>query len=44
MRYLTLIEILELHRLIIQQSGGATGLRDLGLLESAISQPRLTVR
>ena len=42
MRYLTLIEVLELHRRIIKQSGGASGIRDMGLLESAIAQPRMT--
>ena len=42
MRYLTLIEVLELHRRIIEQSGGALGIRDFGLLESAIAQPRMT--
>ena len=42
MRYLTLIEVLELHRRIIKRSGGALGVRDFGLLESAISQPRMT--
>ena len=42
MRYLTLIEVLELHRRIIEKSGGASGIRDLGLLESAIAQPRMT--
>lgn len=42
MRYLTLIEVLELHRRIIEQSGGTLGIRDLGLLESAIAQPRMT--
>jgi death-on-curing protein len=41
-RYLTLIEILELHRQILEQSGGALGMRDIGLLESAIAQPRMT--
>ncbi|WAS06245.1 type II toxin-antitoxin system death-on-curing family toxin [Gloeomargaritales cyanobacterium VI4D9] len=41
-RYLTLIEILELHRRILEQSGGASGIRDIGLLESAIAQPRMT--
>jgi death-on-curing protein len=41
-RYLTLSEVLELHRQIIDQSGGATGIRDLGGLESAIAQPRMT--
>jgi death-on-curing protein len=39
MRYLALGEVLELHRRLIQQSGGATGLRDLGLLQSALAQP-----
>ena len=42
MRYLTLIEVLELHYKIIEQFGGAFGIRDLGLLESAIAQPRMT--
>jgi len=41
-RYLTLIEVLELHRRILEQSGGALGIRDTGLLESAIAQPRMT--
>jgi death on curing protein len=40
MRYLTLGEVLELHRRIISQSGGSSGLRDLKALESAIAQPR----
>ena len=42
MRYLTLPEVLELHRRLLAQSGGAGGLRDLGALESAVSQPRMT--
>jgi death-on-curing protein len=42
MRFLTLIEVLELHRRVLQQSGGALGIRDIGLLESAIAQPRMT--
>jgi len=42
MRYLTLIEVLNLHRQIIEQSGGALGVRDLGALESALAQPRMT--
>jgi len=43
MRYLTLPEVLRLHQRILQQSGGSAGLRDLGSLESAIAQPRMTV-
>ena len=42
MRYLTLSEVLELHRRILETSGGMGGLRDLGMLESAIAQPRMT--
>jgi death-on-curing protein len=42
MRYLTLKEILELHRRIIQQSGGLTGIREVGMLESALAQPQMT--
>ena len=42
MRFLTLIEVLELHRRVIEQSGGAFGICDIGLLESAIAQPRMT--
>jgi len=42
MRYLTLAEAIELHRMVIEQSEGAEGLRDLGALESALAQPRMT--
>ncbi|OGP83372.1 MAG: hypothetical protein A2Y95_00385 [Deltaproteobacteria bacterium RBG_13_65_10] len=42
MRFLTLGEVLELHRHILVATGGAPGLRDLGRLESAIAQPRMT--
>ncbi len=41
-RYLKLLEGLELHRQVTVQSGGASGLRDLGLSESAIAQPPMT--
>jgi death on curing protein len=36
------IEVLELHRRVIEQSDGAFGIRDLELLESAIAQPQMT--
>lgn len=39
MRYLTISEILELHERLLASSGGAAGIRDLGALESAVSQP-----
>jgi death-on-curing protein len=37
-----LAEVLKLHGLIIAKSGGSDGLRDLGMLESALGQPRQT--
>ena len=43
MRYLTLGEVVELHRRVVAQTGGATSVRDLGALESAVAQPRVTV-
>jgi death-on-curing protein len=42
MRYLTLGEVVELHRLVLGATGGAPGIRDLGALESAIAQPKTT--
>jgi death on curing protein len=42
LRYLSLAEILDLHGRVLAQSGGMHGLRDLGLLESAVAQPRAT--
>ena len=42
MRYLTLSEVLELHRRVIEQSGGADGVRDLPGVESAVVQPQMT--
>ena len=42
MRYLSLLEVLELHQTIISSSGGSCGIRDIRALESAINQPRIT--
>ncbi len=42
MRYLSLGEVVRLHHMLLEQSGGASGLRDLGLLDSALAQPRAT--
>jgi death on curing protein len=41
-RYLSLAEVLDLHRLVISQAGGAERVLNLGALESAIAQPRVT--
>jgi death-on-curing protein len=40
MRYLTLGEVVELHQRLLAMTGGASGIRDLGLLESALAQPK----
>ena len=40
MRYLTLGEVVALHRAIREATAGASGVRDLGALESALAQPR----
>ena len=42
MRYLRLGDILELYRRIMEETGGATGVRDLSGLQSALAQPRMT--
>jgi death-on-curing protein len=36
----TLEEVLELHRVLIERFGGASGVRDLGALESALYRPQ----
>ena len=40
--FLTLDEVLEIHRDQIERYGGSDGIRDLGLLESALAMPRAT--
>ena len=42
MRYLTLKEVLDLHRAVIERWGGASEIRDFGMLESAVAQPQMT--
>ncbi len=42
MRHLPLGEVVALHRAILEDSGGASGIRDLGALESALAPPRAT--
>jgi len=43
MRFLTLGEVLALHRRILAESGGTAGVRDLGAIASAVSQPKVSV-
>ena len=42
MIYLTIADVLLLHSLSIDEFGGSHGLRDLGLLESAVMRPQGT--
>lgn len=42
MRYLSLGEVVFLHAQVIAQSGGSSGLRDRGALESAVAQPEMS--
>jgi death-on-curing protein len=43
MRYLALAEVVDLHRRLLEATGGAAGIRDLGALESALAQSRMTL-
>lgn len=40
MRYLALGEVVDLHRAILERTGGAAGIRDIGALDSALAQPK----
>lgn len=42
MRYLTVNEVLQLYRQMIDKSGGTVGILSMEALESAIAQPRMT--
>lgn len=41
MRYLSVTEVLDLHRRLIETSGGSPGLRGRGALVSAVRQPQM---
>jgi death-on-curing protein len=40
--YLTAAQVLFIHARLLAETGGAPGVRDLGLLEAAIARPRAT--
>lgn len=42
MKYLSVQDVLLLHTTAIDASGGSHGLRDFGLLESAVARPQVT--
>ena len=39
--YLTLADVIEMHRVLIEQFGGAHGIREMGALESALLRPQM---
>lgn len=41
-RYLKVPEAEQLHQRLIEQTGGSDGLRDRGVLESAVAQPKMS--
>jgi death-on-curing protein len=43
MRYLALSEVVEPHRRLLEATGGAAVIRDLGALQSALAQPKATL-
>jgi death-on-curing protein len=42
MHYLTVSEVIELYRQVMEASGGTVGILSIESLESAVSQPRAT--
>ena len=42
MRYLTLAEVMDLYRRVMERSGGRVGILNLPALESALAQSRMT--
>ncbi len=40
--YLTAVQVLFIHARLLAETGGAPGVRDLGLLESAVARPQAT--
>ena len=41
--FLTARDVVEIHALQLERFGGSAGVRDQGLLESAVAQPQMTV-
>jgi len=41
-RYLTVEEVLSLHRMVIEETGGNPGILDMGKIESSVTQPQMT--
>jgi len=42
MNYLNINQVLAIHSEVIEQAGGSRGIRDIGLLDSAVARPQAT--
>ena len=42
MRYLTISEVIQLYRQVMETSGGTVGILSMEALDSAVAQPRIT--
>jgi death-on-curing protein len=42
MNYLTAEQVVFIHAFVVEETGGSHGVRDLGLLESAVARPQAT--
>ena len=42
MKYLTTDQVMKLHRVLIETSGGSSGIRDEGILDAALKAPLQT--
>src|SRR3989338_3185868 len=42
MKYLTIQQVLAIHDLMVKRYGGSGGVRDIGLVESAVARPQGT--
>jgi death-on-curing protein len=42
MNYLTAEQVIFIHAFVVEETGGSHGVRDLGLLESAVARPQAT--
>lgn len=42
MNYLNINQVLAIHNEVIEQTGGVKGIRDIGLLDSAVARPQAT--
>ena len=42
MEYLTVQDLIYIHQAVVEASGGSVGVRDIGLIDSAVNRPKAT--